>query len=76
MRKEGRPRHVLDAMHDQNRAALSAMGKKGAEVRELRKEIKEEKAARDREEMVAEQAQLYSEIDGEILPPEFPDETA
>lgn len=76
MSRRGRSRQVIEAIHDKNSAALSAMGKKGARMRELRKELKRDEAARERDEMVAEQAQLYTEVDGDILPPEFPDEAA
>ncbi len=72
MRKEGVPRKVLEAMHDANHAALSAMGRKGAEAREEKKEAAMRELIRRDAEIFNRDLQNGVAIndEGDVVPPD------
>lgn len=69
---EGRPRKVLENIHDDNKAALSAMGKKGAKVREANKQAAA-KAILRRDAEIAyrdRSANVAVNDEGDVVPPD------
>ena len=64
------PKKVLDAIFGNDRKALSAMGKKGAERAADSQAFKKSEEQAKLVEAALEQANIYSARDGEVLPPD------
>jgi len=76
MRLEGRPEGVKNARLMDDRQALRAMGRKGAESAARNRAIQEAEHAKEIENLALEQSRLYSlSPEGDVLPPEEPTPT-
>lgn len=69
---EGRPRKVIEAIHDENKSALSAMGKKGAQVREEKKQAEKKEREWRNEEIYRQDLKSGVALneEGDIVPPD------
>ncbi len=66
-----RPKGVQEARYHDDRAALSAMGRKGAEAAARTRALREVKKQDDLAEITREQARLLSlSSEGDVLPPD------
>ncbi len=72
MSNEGRPRKVLEHIHDDNKAALSAMGKKGAAARERNKQAAAKEVLRRDAEIAYwdRNANVAINEEGDVVPPD------
>lgn len=70
---ESKPEQVKKALLEENRRALSNMGRKGAEQANLTRILREAKKATMIEDAVEQEKQYTISEDGDVLPPDTVD---
>lgn len=75
MNLEGKPREVKEALEHHDHDALSAMGKKGAEVAALNRSVEKVLKEEEKDKLARAIAELYSlSPEGDVLPPDVQQE--